>query len=124
MSWDRKCEYRKKECLRIEAVKQSLPQLYDINSKLSHQRKEPLEAIRPPPKLQQRFLPENERSQQQLAQEMPVPGKRERSVSNGWPLLQTTLGNGSWFTAAAKVQVFERPTTRSQNQNYTDKKSL
>ena len=123
-SWDKKCEYRKREYLRIEAAKQSTPRLYDISSKPSRQREEPLGAMRPPPKPQQRPPPENGRSQQQSPQETPVPGKRGRSASDGRPPLQTTSGNGSRFTAAAKVQVFERPTTRSQNQNCTDEESL
>lgn len=51
ISWDKKCNYKKIEYLRIKMIKQSTPQLYDISSKLSYQREEHLRAMRPPPKL-------------------------------------------------------------------------
>lgn len=47
ISYDKKCDYRKKKYLKIEVVKQNIPQLYDISSKLSCQKKELLKAMRP-----------------------------------------------------------------------------
>lgn len=41
ISWDKKCEYRKKEYLRIEATKQSKPRLNDISSKPLTKKKSP-----------------------------------------------------------------------------------
>ena len=64
MSWDKKCKYRKREYLKIEMAKQSTLRLYNISSKPSRQKEKPLGEIRPPPKLQQRPLPENGRFQQ------------------------------------------------------------
>lgn len=123
-SWDKKCEDRKREYLRIEVAKQSIPQLYDISSKLFYKKEESLGEMRSLSKSQQKPPPKDRTSQQHLSQEMPMQRKRRKSASDGSSLLQTPSENESWFTAAAKVQIFEQPTTRSQNQNITDKKSL
>lgn len=102
-SWNKKCKYRKREYLRIKAAKQSTPQLYNISLKPFRPREEPLKAMRPPPKPQQRPSPENGRFQQQLLQETLVSGKRERSAKDRRPPLQITSGNGSRLPAATKV---------------------
>ncbi len=122
-SWDKKCEHRKKEYLRIEAAKHSTPRLYDTSLRPLSQREEPTGGMRPPPKPQQRPQPENGTTPQRLSQRPPMPSKRGRSASSGRSPLQTTSGNGSRYTAPAKIQIFERPTTRSQNQNNTDEEN-
>ena len=53
-SWDRRCEYRKKEYLRIEAVKQNTPRLHKTSSKPTLQRRESPGEMKPPPRPQQR----------------------------------------------------------------------
>lgn len=50
-----------------------------------------------------------------------LPNKRRRSISNGGTLLQKSSENRTWYTAPAKVQIFERLVTRSQNQENADK---
>lgn len=51
-------------------------------------------------------------------------GKRGRNSSNGRPFLQSNSRNASKFTALAKVQIFEQPTTKSQREDSTDNKDL
>ncbi len=122
-SWDKKCEHRKKEYLRIEAAKHSTPRLYDTSLRPLSQREEPTGGMRPPPKLKQSPQPQNGTTPQHLSQRQAMPSKRGRGASNRRSLLQTTSGNGSRYRAPAKVQIFGRPTTRSQNQNNTDEEN-
>ena len=124
-SWDKRCEHRKKEYLRIEAAKQNTPRLHEVRSKTNPLRKESSGDMRPPPRPQQRSQSVNASPQAQTSQpSASAVGKRGRSSSNGRPPLQTTSGNASRFTAPAKVQIFERPTTRSQRQDIADNEDL
>ncbi len=124
-SWDKRCEYRKKEYLRIEAAKQNTRRLHETSSKPTLERRESLREMRPPPRPQQRSQSVNTSSPTQTPRpSTPSASKRKRSSSNDRPPLQTTSGNASRFTAPAKVQIFERPITRSQNQDSTSSQSL
>lgn len=51
---DKQCEHRKKEYLRIEMAKQSIPHLHKVRSKTNPPRRENSMDMRPPPKPQQR----------------------------------------------------------------------
>ena len=54
-SWDKRCEHRKKEYLRIQAAKENTPRLYKVRlSTLPSPRTENLRDMRPPPRPQQR----------------------------------------------------------------------
>ena len=124
-SWDKRCEHRKKECVRIEAAKQSTPRLHETNSKTFSQRRESSKDMRLPPRPQQRSQSLNASPQAQTPKpQITTSGKGGGSSNNGRPLLQTTSGNASRFTAPAKVQIFERPATRSQHQDTTANKIL
>ena len=109
-SWDKRCEHRKKEYLRIEAAKQNTPRLHEVRSKTNPPRRESSGDMRPPPRPKQRSQSVNASPQTQTSQpSASVAGKRGRSSSNSRPPLQTTSGNASRFTAPAKVRIFERP---------------
>ena len=124
-SWDKQCEHRKKEYLRIEAAKQNTPRLYEVRSKTNPPRRESSGDMRPPPRPQQRSQSVNASPQAQTSQPpASAAGKRGRSSSSSRLPLQTTSGNASRFTAPGKVQIFERPTTRSQRQDIADNEDL
>ena len=124
-SWDKRCEYRKKEYLRIEAAKQNTPRLHETSSKPTLQRRESPGEMRPPPRPQQRSQLVNTSLPTQTPKpSAPAAAKRGRSSNNDRPPLQTTSGNASRFTSLAKVHIFERPTTRNQNQDSTSSQSL
>lgn len=124
-SWDKWCEYRKEEFLRIEAAKQSTPRLYKTSSNSTFPRGKSMRVIQLPPKPKQRSQLVNSSSlTQSLRPSALTMGKRGRSSSNDRPPLQITFGNTSRFTAPAKVQIFEWPTTRSQNQDSINSHNL
>lgn len=66
ISWDKKCEYGRKEYLIIEVAKHNTPQLYDISLRLLPQKKQPTSGMRSPSKLKQRPEPENRTTPQRL----------------------------------------------------------
>ena len=125
-SWDKRCEHRKKEYLRIQAAKENTSRLYKVRSNTPPpQRTENLRDMRPLPRPQQRSQSVNASPQAPIPQpSVSMGGKRGRSSSNDRPPLQTTSGNASRFTAPAKVQMFERPTTRSQRHDTADSQDL
>ncbi len=123
-SCDKRCEYRKKKYRGIEAAKQNIPRMHETSLKPTLQRRESRKEMRPPPRPQQRSQSINTSSSTQTRRHSaPSADKRGRSSSNDRPSLQTTFGNASRFTAPAKVQIFEKPTTKSQNQEGTSSQS-
>ena len=123
--WDKQCEHRKKEYLRIEAAKQNTPRLHKVRLETNPPKKENLRDIRLQPRPQKRSQSVNASLQiQSSSPSASGAGKKGRSSSSGRSSLQTTSGNASKFTVPAKIQIFKRPTTRSQRQNTTDNKNL
>ncbi len=53
-SWDKGCEYRKKEYFKIETAKQNTLRLHEVRSKVTPLRRENSRDKRPPPRPQQR----------------------------------------------------------------------
>lgn len=53
-SWEKRCEHRKKEYLRIEAAKPNTPRLHETSSNTIPPRRESMGVMRPPPRPQQR----------------------------------------------------------------------
>ena len=99
--------------------------IHEVRLKTNPLRKENPGDMRPPPRPQQRSQSVTASPQIQSSQPSASgAGKRGRSSSSGRPPLQTTSGNASRFTAPSKVQIFERPTTRSQRQDTTDNEDL
>lgn len=81
--------------------------------------------MRPPLRPQQRSQSVNASPQAPIPQPPASIGeKRGRSSSNDRPPLQTASGNASRFTAPAKVQIFERPISRSQRHDTADSQDL
>ncbi len=81
--------------------------------------------MRPPPRPQQKTQSVSASPQVQASHpSASAAGKKRRSSNNDRPPLITTSENASRFTAPAKVQIFEQPSTKSQHQDITDNEDL